>query len=304
MRTYNNIKAKSGIMVVALFSAIMILLMFLSSCKKETDDNANLNLSIAGLEDVGSSFRYEGWIMVNGSPVSTGTFSVNSTGQLSKTSFIVDKDQLQSSTAFVLTIEPFPDSNPAPSDQKLMGGNFSASNATLEIGHPAALNTNFSTATGRFVLATPTTASTTDELSGLWFLSLATGSPTAGLSLPVLPPGWKYEGWALINGKPVTTGVFTMVTGADATAPFSGPLAAPPFPGEDFILNAPVGSTFPTNLSGGLAVISVEPFPDNSPTPFLLKPLVATIPNPATQHLTYDMNLNTSSFPTGSAVKN
>lgn len=304
MKTYNNIKAKSGIMIVSLFSAIMILLMFLTSCKKETDDQANLNLSITGLEDVGSSFRYEGWIMVGGSPVSTGTFSVNSPGQLSKTSFAVDKEQLQSATAFVLTVEPFPDANPAPSEQKLMGGDFSASNATLGINHPAALKTNFLTATGKYVLATPSTASTTDELSGLWFLSLAMGSPAVGLSLPVLPAGWRYEGWALINGKPVTTGVFTMATGADATAPYSGPLATPPFPGEDFIVNAPAGTTFPTNLSGGLAVISVEPFPDNSPAPFLLKPLVATIPNPAMQHQTYNMNLNTASFPTGSAVKN
>lgn len=282
----------------------IISLLFLSSCKKDNDDTTgNLALNITGLEDLGSNARYEGWIVVNGTPVSTGVFSVNATGQLSQTSFEVNKTQLQNATAFVLTVEPFPDANPAPSDQHLLGGDFSSDNAGLSVGHPAALNTTFASATGKYVLATPTTVATTDELSGLWFLSLMTGSPTAGLSLPVLPAGWKYEGWALISGKPVTTGTFIMATGADAAAPYSGPFPAPPFPGEDFIMNAPSGTVFPTNLSGGLAVISVEPYPDNSPAPFLLKPLVGNISNPAADHLTYTMSLNTASFPGGSVSR-
>ena len=277
----------------------------LTSCKKDMDDDTeSLTLNIAGLEDLGANARYEGWLLVNGSPVATGIFSVNATGQLSKTSFEVNKEQLKNATAFVLTIEPFPDSNPAPTDQHILAGDFSGNSANITIGHPAALATNFSTATGKYVLATPTTAATTDELSGVWFLSLMTGSPTVGLSLPVLPNGWKYEGWALIGGKPVTTGIFTMATGADAAAPYSGTSAGPPFPGEDFIMNAPPGTVFPTNLSGGLAVISVEPFPDNSPAPFLLKPLVGNIPNPAMDHVTYNMALNTSSFPAGTATRN
>lgn len=280
-------------------------LLFLVSCKKEKNDETELlRLTITGLEDLGANARYEGWLIVNGSPVTTGTFSVNATGQLSASSFEVNKDQLKNATSFVLTIEPFPDPNPAPSAQHILAGDFSGNSASISIGHPAALTTDFSAATGKYVLATPTTAVTTDELSGLWFLSLATGSPAAGLSLPALPAGWKYEGWALIGGKPVTTGTFTMPTGADASAPYSGPASAPPFPGEDFILNAPVGTSFPTNLSGGLAVISVEPFPDNSPAPFLLKPLVGNIPAAAMDHLTYNMGLNTGSFPTGTVTRN
>lgn len=286
------------------FAVVSILALFLFSCKKEKDDNTlPLNLNISGLEDLGPAARYEGWLVVNGTPVSTGTFTVNASGQLSQTSFDVDRIQLENAAAFVLTVEPFPDANPAPSEQKLMGGDFSSSNAALSIGHPAALNTMFSTATGKYVLATPTTTSTTDELSGLWFLNLMTGSPTTGLSLPALPAGWRYEGWALINGIPVTTGTFTAASGSDGAAPFSGTAMAPPFPGEDFIMNAPAGTTFPTNLSGGLAVISVEPFPDNSPAPFLLKPLVGNIPSPAMDHVTYNMNLNTTSFPTGTATR-
>jgi hypothetical protein len=286
-----------------LYISIITVLVILSSCKKNQENEATLSLSINGLEDLGTNARYEGWLLVNGNPVTTGTFTVNASGQFSQKDFTVEKTSLQNATAFVLTIEPFPDTDPAPSPQHLLAGDFNATNANLTIGHPAALNTNFSSATGKYVLATPTTTITTDELSGLWFLNLSSGSPAAGLSLPTLPTGWKYEGWALINGKPVTTGTFNSGTGADAGAPFSGAAMAPPFPGEDFILNAPSGLSFPTNLSGGLAVVSVEPFPDNSPAPFLLKPLAATIPNPATDHITYNMMLNSGSFPSGLATR-
>jgi hypothetical protein len=211
--------------------------------------------------------------------------------------------KLKNASMFVLTIEPYPDNSPAPSDQHLVAGAFNGSEASLSIGHPAALNSTFASATGHFILATPTTASMDDELSGLWFINVSSGSPAAGLSLPALPAGWRYEGWAVIDGKPVTTGTFMSGSMADASAPFSGPLPGPPFPGEDFITNAPMGLSFPTNLSGGAAVISIEPYPDNSPAPFLLKPLIGGIQNPATQHFTYAMSLNSGSFPTGTAVK-
>jgi hypothetical protein len=266
--------------------------------------NDELKLNISGLEDLGPNARYEGWVIIDGAPVTTGIFTVNNSGQMSQTVFEIPATvgKLKNAVMFVLTIEPFPDNNPGPSAQHLLAGNFNEESAILTIGHPAALNTNFSMATGHFLLATPTTASTMDELSGMWFINNMSGSPAAGLHLPVLPTGWRYEGWALISGKPVTTGTFTNGMMADNAASFSGPVTGPPFPGEDFITNAPMGLTFPTNLSGGMSVISVEPYPDNSPAPFLLKPLVRMIPNPAQQHFAYSMNLNPGSYPTGTAV--
>ena len=60
-----------------------------------------LKLNINGLEDLGSSAKYEGWIIVNGSPVSTGTFTVNASGTLSQTDFDVDATNLANATAFV-----------------------------------------------------------------------------------------------------------------------------------------------------------------------------------------------------------
>ncbi len=270
------------------------------SCKKAELNTQRMNLNITGLEDLGANFRYEGWLLVGSVPVSAGIFSVNAAGQLSQTSFDLDKDQLAAATDYILTIEPFPDTDPNPTATHILAGSFAANTANISVADPKALGNGFGTATGKYILATPTDGPSTNEKSGLWFLDLGTGTPMKGLDLPTLPAGWVYEGWAVIGGKAVTSGRFTSTTAADQAALFSGTAAAgPPFPGEDFLMNAPAGFTFPTDLSGGLAVISVEPQPDNSPAPFLLKPFVANIPATALDHVTYNMGLNLASLPTG-----
>jgi hypothetical protein len=162
-----------------------------------------------------------------------------------------------------------------------------------------------STATGDYILATPTDGTNgTDENSGVWWLNNSSGSAVAGLSLPALPAGWEYEGWAVINGTPVSTGKFTSVSGADLAAPYSGTTAGPAFPGEDLLTNAPSGLNFPTDLAGQKVVISIEPSPDNSAAPFLLKPLVGEVPATATDHTVYNMANNAAgSNPTGTVTK-
>ncbi len=271
-----------------------------TSCTDEVTSDNQLELNISGLEDLGSDYVYEGWIIVDGAPVTTGVFSVNESGQLSKTSFDVDNDQLDAATKFVLTIEPAQDPDPAPSAVHIVAGDFSAGSASLDISDPAALNTDFAEAAGGYFLATPTDGPDSDERSGIWFLDPALG-PGPSLTLPVLPEGWAYEGWAVSNGTPITTGTFTSVSGADDAAPYSGDLDGPPFPGEDFLVNAPSDLMFPLDLAGGVAVISVEPVPDNSPMPFLLKPLVADIPSDAADHTLLGFGQNLA-FPTGTAV--
>ncbi len=103
---------------------------------------------------------------------------------------------------------------------------------------------------------------------------------------------------------PVTSGTFTAVDMADGNAPFSGMGSGPMFPGEDYVNHAPDGLMFPTDLSGATFVISVEPSPDNSPAPFVYKPLVGMAPTPAMDHHTYMMSSNVmSSFPSGSVTR-
>ena len=288
---------------------IIPLMFFFIGCDEETTviqnpDTGELLLVINGLEDLGSTAEYEGWLIVNGNPVTTGKFSVDASGNLSQTMFDVDQSDLDNASTFVLTIEPKPDPDPAPSAVHILAGDFTNGSANLTVGHSAAIGSDFTSATGKFILATPTTTDTMDENSGIWFLDLTSGMPMTGLNLRTLPAGWKYEGWSVINGTPVTTGKFTAVDMMDEDAPFSGPGSGPPFPGEDFIMNAPSGLMFPTMLDGGTGVISIEPDPDNSPAPFLLKPLVGAIPNPADDHTTYDMMNNASGTnPTGTATR-
>lgn len=290
-----------------LLFALMVSLAFVA-CDDEEDNTPStsmLDLSFTGLSDLGTDYIYEGWIMVNGAPVSTGTFKASASGAISPSMFDIDYEDLKAATAFILTIEPYPDTNPAPSDVHVVAGDFSGSSANLSISHPAALGTDFADAMGNYILATPTDGVDTNEKSGIWFLDLTSGSPMQGLNLPMLPAGWIYEGWTVIDGVPVTTGTFMETSEmADNFDGYSSQEnAGPPFPGEDFLMNAPGSLTFPTDIAGGVAVISVEPYPDNGPEPFAIKPLVGMIPADAMDHTTYMMDLNAASFPTGMAKK-
>ena len=66
-------------------------------------------------------------------------------------------------------------------------------------------------------------------------------------------------------------------------------------------MNAPAGMTFPTDLAGVTAVISIEPSPDDHAGPCTLKPLVGGIPSKAVDQVTYSMDNQATGFPTGIA---
>ena len=270
--------------------AVLALGVFATSCSSDDDNGsspATLTLNLNGLEELGNDFVYEGWVIVNGSPVSTGTFSSVTFPQ----TFTVDADDLATASTFVLSIEPAVDSDPAPAATKILAGDFSGSSASVNSN---GIVGDFSNSTGKYILATPTDMDDTNEASGVWFLdnSAMTG-PVSGLDLPTLTDGWKYEGWAVIAGTPVSTGTFTSLSDFDdnaTTTPFKGDSGdGPAFPGEDFLQNAPTGLTFPTDLKGTTIVISVEPSPDNSATPFTLKPLAHMVPANAMNHSVLDM---------------
>lgn len=254
--------------------------------------------AFTGLEELGPDFEYEGWIIVNGAPVSTGRFTVDDQGVPSSTSTVVAAGDAAAATAFVLTIEPVIDPDPGPAATKILGGDFAQGQAGLTVAHPAALGTDFSTATGGFILATPSSNVTDDESQGIWWLDPSTG---ATLQLPALPAGWSYEGWVVGGSGPVSTGRFTdpAAMDSDLAGPASGVDSdGPPFPGQDFVNPA-------MDLVGLTAVISVEPEPDDSPAPFTLKPLVtATISSDLAPALQMMMNNAAATNPTGTATIN
>lgn len=100
-------------------------------------------------------------------PVSTGTFTVDANGNLSQTEFDVDASDLENATAYVLTIEPNPDTDPNPSSVHILGGDFSGNSSNLSVSHATVLGNDFASSTGVYILATPTNGANTDENSGI-----------------------------------------------------------------------------------------------------------------------------------------
>lgn len=295
------------------FFALLAITAFLVAC--DNDDSTSLadfNVTINGLEDLGTTAQYEGWIIVGGNPISTGTFTVDGNGTLSTTSFSVNAENLAAATKFVLTIEPIPDPDPAPADAKLLAGDFNNGNsATLSTGVAPALG-DFSNAAGTYFLRTPTdeapgSGNNGNDIYGVWFGTPGM-PPTPNFTLPELPAGWVYEGWVIGAAGPISTGTFTNTTAAprDSGNPFSGTLfnVGPPIPGEDFFNAAPAGETFPLDIRGRSVVISVEPVPDNSPAPFLLKPLLSNVDaNAATAPTSHAFSQNLGTIPTGTVTR-
>lgn len=286
-----------------MFFAVFAIGILATSCSNNDDEptTANLVLNLTGLEDLGNDYVYEGWIIVNGTPISTGTFTSVTFPQ----TFIVDATQLANATKFVLTIEPETDPDPSPSATKYLAGDFSGETASVS----TAIVGNFSASWGKAFLRTPTdempgTANNGNDENGVWFGTPGM-PPTAGLGLPELPDGWKYEGWVVVDGVgPITTGTFTSFTTADDSNGFSGTEnnAGPPIPGEDFFNNEPTGFTFPLDVRGRTVVVSVEPDPDNSSAPFTIKPLVGVL-GQDTAPTTHDLSLNLNSLPTGTVTR-
>jgi hypothetical protein len=191
-----------------------------------------------------------------------------------------------------------PDPDSGPSATHYLAGSFTNPTANLTVTDASGLGDDFTSASGSYILETPSTGGTPgDYASGIWWLDPGAG-PGVSLSLPMLPQGWAYEGWVVGPGGPITTGRFQLAAGADddGTGPTAGPDGGPPFPGQDYI--NPLLS-----LIGYAAVISIEPEPDNSPDPFTLKPLIDTDVVDVGAGVLQTMAGNTASFPTGTATR-
>lgn len=244
------------------------------------------------------SGHYEGWAIFDGGSekVSTGTFSKGD-----EYVFEAERD-LSAAEKIVVTIEPEDDPSSDPSGVSVLAG--ALEDGVAELSFPV----SFADASGSYILATPTDGAESNERSGIWFLDPSGDGPSASLDLPDLSDAnWTYEGWVVHGGMPISTGRFDHPSMADDAAPYSGDGDGPPFPGEDFLQNAPDGVEFPTDLADGSskAVISVEPDIDGTdptgPAPFQVKPLAGEIPGDATDHTSYDLDAPDPKTPSGTA---
>lgn len=270
--------------------------------------SGNMVLNVSDLEVLPDGWTYEGWIVVDGTPFSTGKFLVDEGGTVSNKTIPVESAQLEAASDFIISIESTTDNDPAPSNVKVLAGTFGQYEADLSHASSNAIGVDLEDGdnySGKFLIAAPTSATADDDTSGVWFIDNSSGSAAAGLTIPTLNTGWVYEGWTIIDGIPVSTGRFTSANGADQSCTYCGVLAAPPFPGEDFLQNAPAGLSFPTNLSGSTTVISVEPEPDYSDAPYSIKILSGDVPGESTIQLNtpYDMSDGAVTAPSGKVLR-
>ena len=216
-------------------------------------------------------------------------------------------NQLVNATAFVLSIEPLVDSDPATAPTKVLSGEFSGTSANVSTG----LIGDLVNVSGTFFLRTPTdetmpgNPNNMNDENGVWF-GTPGAPPTVNFVLSDLStnPGWTYEVWVIGEAGPISTGRFTDFGGFDDFTDFSGleNNQGPSVPGEDFFLNPPTGETFPLDVRGRTVIISLEPVPDDSPAPFAIKPLVG-VAGSTTAPSTHNFGPNVASLPSGSVSR-
>jgi hypothetical protein len=252
-----------------------------------------------GLGPIGDG-HFEAWARFAGNVnTSIGKFVVDGGGVVRDLagdpidSFDVPGDLYLSQRIFV-TVEPEGDANALPSQSKLLDGPFSDStlvallepDSSLVAGNDSLENPNFR---ATYSLFTYTTQDSADFGMGIWFFrpGRTQGAPdTAGLRLPILRVGWEFEGWVVHNptGETYSTGKFFSSENSDRdfaglTAGTFGPdlngdghADGPRFPGQEFV--EPSGNVAaPLDLDNGEfgVLITIEPFPDNDPSPFVLR---------------------------------
>lgn len=275
------------------------------------DELRTLYLALNSVQPLPATYHYEGWAFVieDNTTVgrSTGKFNVDTESNLVDLGgaiiggnlFTTDFD-LSTALRFTITIEPPGDTDDTPSETRILGGTIQDHHAALTASDEHGLDYRLSQAAGTYILSTPTDGPNTNELSGLWFINLTGGPPGRGLRVQFPVPGWKYQGWVLIDGIPVTTGIITGLSDSDDSSLYHGPLPGYNYPGEDFISNAPPGLTFPGTIAGAHVLVTLEPSPDPDPERSPLVILRGTVPGEPQSDTTYNLENNLAAFPTGS----
>lgn len=292
-----------------LFCAFIFLYVSLQSgCGKKTEILApdqqvtRIQFNLSGVEDPGSSAKYSMWGAYDSANVSLtkfiGDFGLDNQGNPNPGIFNVKLGVIQKTTTLVISIEHVDSLPQEASNSKVLAAKLVANNATFSIGDEYLMDFNESTATGVYQVIQ---ASGSDSVKGIWFMTGDT-MKEAGLELPKVISGWKYEGYVILNGDSLPTGYFGNPGAADAENKYGLNLPVFPFPGENFEID-PVDSTnLNIDLRGAEVIIKIiPPLPDFSEQPFELIMFQGTIPMDASENTIYQLNNNSESFPGGNA---
>jgi hypothetical protein len=253
--------------------------------------------------------HYHLWVVIGAIPQSVdrfvidgaGIFSLGSQmviGTLQQTVFTDASNgaaffpPVEQATEVFVTLEPQGDADSSPSPNVILDGLVTAGAATLTVaGQTAAAGrglASFAGAAGTFQVDTAS-----DDVSnplpndafGILYRTI-TGSDlnARSLTLPVLPAGWKYEGWVQerLTGFTFSTGKFRDPAAPDESDMVSrsrGPDLKPGFPGEDFVQAVPAAPLVAAqNGSITEVFVTLETVPDNSAAPSSIVILRAAVP--------------------------
>lgn len=183
------------------------------------------------------------------------------------------KCNLTDAARILISVEPYPDSDPGPSGSVLLAGDAANGSASLSTTHSFAWGTTVTPDTASYRFDSPSTTTDADFLRGLWFYSVPTpGDTVSTLGLASAPPGWTYQAWVqrTTESTPTSMGRFTdpMEADSDGAGPAAGTdttAVLPRFPGQDFL--NPI-----TNITDGFhsVFLTLEPLSDfNDAGPFL-----------------------------------
>lgn len=274
----------------------------------ENSDTLNISsfeVTLNGLPALPGSLTYVGWFDGDDIPaIYLFDKDADANGSIYYKNDQTSLKFLDSAQIFYITIESKADvgsPNFRPSTRIILSGRFTKGAANLTISETA---DKYPDASVKYALDTPTDNPAENNFSGIWFVdSLDAGTPAKGLDLPTLYGGWIYEGWIEVNGQKLSTGRFSNPAAADLFNGYSGTSAGYPFPGEDFVNNAPGGFTFPLDLRGAKVYVSLERRSGDptgtSPNIILYR---ADIPANAVHKQSYNLTYAGSTLPNGYAV--
>ncbi len=293
------------------FPIILLLLMVLPACGQTPSEFRPLPAALGDLRGVALGFEglrpldggalYSAFLSLdNGDIVRLGGFNVNDAGRpIDPQGDVIDRfsasENLFSSVSLVVAVEPLGVVGETPGPAVIMQGPFIDGIASLSVPAPLFI----ADSVGSYRVFTPTDGPGTNEGSGAWAISVG-GEGT--LTLPPLNNLYLYEHFMVIDGMPITMGRFVTADVADFANPWSGPLEAPAFPGEDFLENDPAGFTFPANLSGAQLLVTLEPILNDTELPFQLVILQGTLPVGVTGGEVIELTNVSANFPTGTAI--
>ena len=241
-----------------------------------TIENSKLILNFYNTPPLASGWMYQIWTYKGGQWSAGATFNVNANGHLvNAQGQTISGDKLTFSELDLTTCDSLQVTFGASSAAGDINGQLVLLTAEIGTSHSPRLEAPLKEATGArdlyFIFGTPSDQTSDNELSGIWFAGVDHQSP--GLdSLPDLPEGWIFEGWAYRGGVHLSTGKFSSSSGPDQNCRYySCSAAVPAFPGEDFLQNAPAGIEFPFSFDeGDTILVSLEPVDDPNPNdPFI-----------------------------------